>query len=64
MALKAAKLACGAFPSSPTVWKRRVALEARLRGGSTAAAGQLLAVIREALQHVPADKAPEMWLQV
>ncbi|GBF90696.1 U3 small nucleolar RNA-associated protein [Raphidocelis subcapitata] len=64
MALRAAKLACEAFPRSPGVWRRRVALEARLRGAGAAAAQQLLAVLREALRAVPADAAPQVWLLV
>lgn len=64
LALRAAKLACDAFPISPDVWCRRVALEARLRGSGAAAAGQLLAVVKESLGCVPAHRAPEMWLQV
>lgn len=63
MALRAAKLACESFPASPSVWRRRVVLEARLRGSGAAAAQQLLSIIRDALRSVSADKAPEMWMQ-
>jgi len=64
MALRAAKLACETLPSSPDVWRRRIDLEVRLRGAGAAAAAQLLTVLKDALAHVPAHQAPEVWLRV
>ena len=63
MALKAAQLACAAHAASPGAWARRVALEAQLRGPGPAAAARLLAVLREALAAVPADRAPGLWTE-
>jgi hypothetical protein len=72
VALKAARLACEAHPSSAAAWQLRLQQEAAAKGskpgssssGAAAGPGQLLAVIKQGLQHVPTAEAEQLWLQV
>jgi hypothetical protein len=73
VALKAARLACEAHPSSAAAWQLRLQQEAAAQGskygsssssGAAAGSGQLLAVIKQGLQHVPTAEAEQLWLQV
>eukprot|EP00882_Tetradesmus_deserticola_P011582 GHRQ01012254.1.p1 GENE.GHRQ01012254.1~~GHRQ01012254.1.p1 ORF type:complete len:296 (+),score=166.05 GHRQ01012254.1:430-1317(+) len=67
VALKAARLACDAHPSSAAAWRLRLQQEAAAsnHGSSSRAAapGQLLAVVKQGLQQVPTAEAEALWLQ-
>jgi hypothetical protein len=71
VALKAARLACQAHPTSAAAWQLRLQQEAAAKGGSKAGSsssscsdGQLLAVVKQALEQVPAADAEGLWQQV
>lgn len=62
MALKAATMGCSAFPSSPEVWEHRLQLELELCSRHKAPSSQLQGAVQTALQSVPKQDAPSIWL--
>ncbi len=69
VALRAARLACETNPTSAVAWNSRIALEAAAVAAATGAkagssSSNLLELIKQGLQQVPAAEAEQLWQQV